>query len=154
MENAEIRLRAKNFLETTSKVAVATSKENTPWVSSFYYIVDNDFNLYILISKSSKTFDNITNNNKVTCIVEENSDEALKLKYVQIIGSTKEVKKEEIKQVLDNYEIKFAGLIDSTKTEKDFLSKKSDEQFLMIETEKIFFFSSEVGRQELLASSR
>ncbi len=83
--------------------------------------------------------------------IENNSEFGEKLKNVQIFGKGNFIVGEEVKEVLDNFEIKFPSLVEEDETFKDFQGNKAKERFLKVTPERMYFQDSEAfkGRLEI-----
>ncbi|MCA9386845.1 pyridoxamine 5'-phosphate oxidase family protein [Candidatus Dojkabacteria bacterium] len=153
MEHEEIIQRAKNFLATQRIASLATAKDNFPWIVDLFYVSDESYNLYFLISKNSKTWSNIEENKNIAVTIDAHAGDASRQKNIQIKGIAKTLTKEELESVIDSFEVVFPDLVDETDSVSDFKGS-NDDRFIKIIPENIFFRDSEAfeGRHEIVLS--
>jgi len=95
-------LKAWQFLKSNRLAALATisSQENTPQASLIYYLTDENFHIYIVTSKESRKFKNITKNNKVALVVGQEMDPVV----IQLEGTVEMVEdKSKIHELSSRY---------------------------------------------------
>ncbi|MCA9381291.1 pyridoxamine 5'-phosphate oxidase family protein [Candidatus Dojkabacteria bacterium] len=154
MEHEEIIQRAKNFLATQRIASLATAKDNYPWIVDLFYVADESYNLYFLISKNSKTWSNIEENKNVAVTIDAHASDASRQKNIQVKGTAQTLSKEELESVIDSFEVAFPDLVDENDSVSDFKGKDSEDRFIKITPENIFFRDSEAfeGRHEIVLS--
>lgn len=128
------------IIKSNNLLALSTinEKEKQPNVCSAYYVMDNEFNLYIWTDPNSRHSKNISKNSKVAVNIYNSHQEwGSLLKGLQISGMSKPITGKESLFAGSIYLKKYLKVSKFIKTLKDFNSKKLESQLYKITINKI-----------------